>query len=83
MVMRGGGGGKEGGIGGALGAAVGAIGALLLNLSRRAGWGVGYGPLSVLALARLPAGAAHLTAAPVPIRRLASLPCSLEHHRGR
>ena len=36
----------------ALGAAVGAIGALLLNLSRRAGWGaLEYGPLSVLALA--------------------------------
>ncbi len=38
--------------GAALGIAVGAIGALLLNLSRRAGWGeTSYGPLSVLALA--------------------------------
>ena len=38
--------------GAALGAAIGAIGALLLNISRRAGWGAtGYGPLSVLALA--------------------------------
>jgi sodium/hydrogen antiporter len=36
----------------ALGAAVGTIGALLLNLSRRAGWSAaGYGPLSALALA--------------------------------
>ncbi len=38
--------------GAALGTAVGATGALLLNLSRRAGWSeAGYGPLSVLALA--------------------------------
>jgi sodium/hydrogen antiporter len=38
--------------GAALGAAVGAVGALLLNLSRRAGWSeASYGPLSVLALA--------------------------------
>jgi sodium/hydrogen antiporter len=38
--------------GAALGAAVGVVGALLLNLCRRAGWSeAGYGPLSVLALA--------------------------------
>jgi sodium/hydrogen antiporter len=38
--------------GAALGAAMGAAGALLLNLSRRAGWSAaGYDPLSVMALA--------------------------------
>lgn len=39
-------------LGAVLGAVMGATGALLLNLSRRAGWGAaGYGSLSVLALA--------------------------------